>query len=49
MQAPNLNAITERFVKSVRDEALDHFLLFSQKQVSRIIFIGMLLDFLKDL
>ena len=35
--APNMNAFTERVIGSIRREALDHFLLFSQKQVQNII------------
>ncbi len=35
--APNMNAIAERFVGSIRREALDWFLLFNEKQVYRII------------
>ena len=35
--APNMNAHTERVIGSIRREALDHFLLFSEKQVRNII------------
>ncbi len=35
--APNMNVYVERLIGSVRREALDHFLLFSEKQVTRII------------
>jgi putative transposase len=35
--APNMNAYTERVIGSIRREALDHFLLFSVKQVRNII------------
>ncbi|MDC7226035.1 MAG: integrase core domain-containing protein [Spirochaetales bacterium] len=35
--APNMNAYTERFIGSIRREALNHFLLFSEKQVRKII------------
>lgn len=35
--APNMNAYTERLVGTVRREALDHFLLFSEKQVRKIV------------
>jgi putative transposase len=38
VEAPNMNSIAERFVKSIRNEALDNFLLFNHKQVSKIIF-----------
>ena len=37
LAAPNMNAYTERLMGSIRREALDHFLLFSEKQVRRII------------
>ena len=35
--APNMNAYMERLIGSVRREALDHFLLISEKQVKKII------------
>jgi transposase InsO family protein len=35
--APNMNVYVERLIGSVRREALDHFLLFSENQVTRII------------
>ena len=35
--APNMNAFTDRLMGSIRREALDHFLLLSEKQVTRII------------
>ncbi len=35
--APNMNAYVERLIGSVRREALDHFLLISEKQVKKII------------
>lgn len=35
--APNMNAFVERLIGTVRREALDHFLLFSKKQVKNII------------
>ena len=35
--APNMNAFTERLMGSIIREALDHFLLFSEKQVRKII------------
>jgi hypothetical protein len=37
IEAPNMNAIAERFVKSVRNEALDNFLLFNEKQIRNIL------------
>jgi putative transposase len=35
--APNMNAYVERLNGSIRREALDHFLLFSEKQIRKII------------
>ena len=35
--APNMNAFTERVVGSIRREALDHFLLLSERQVLKIV------------
>jgi putative transposase len=35
--APNMNAFVERLNGTIRREAFDHFLLFSEKQVRRII------------
>jgi putative transposase len=35
--SPNMNAFIERLTGSIRREALDHFLLFSEKQVRQII------------
>jgi putative transposase len=35
--APNMNAFVERLNGSIRREALDHFLLFSKKQVRKIV------------
>ncbi len=32
-----MNSIAERFVRSVRTEALDNFIILDQKQVSKII------------
>jgi transposase InsO family protein len=37
VQSPNLNAIAERFVGSVRREALDYYLIISEKQIMRIL------------
>ena len=35
--APNMNAYTERVNGSIRQEALDHFLLFSEKQIRKVL------------
>ena len=35
--APNMNAFTERLIGSIGREALDHFLLFSERQIRTII------------
>ena len=35
--APNMNAFTERVIGSIRREALDHFILISEKQIRNII------------
>ena len=37
VKAPNMNALAERFVGSVRREALDYYLLMSEKQISKIL------------
>lgn len=35
--SPNMNAYTERFVRSIRNECLDHFIIFSYKQLHNIV------------
>ena len=39
---PGMNSFTERVIGTIRREALDHFLLFSEKQVRNIVreFVG---------
>ncbi len=36
-EAPNMNAIAERFIRSIRQEALDYFLLIGERQIYSII------------
>jgi putative transposase len=36
-QAPRANAVCERFLGSVRWECLDHFLIFHEKQLHRLL------------
>ena len=36
-KSPNMNAYAERFVRSIRQEALDNFILFSTSQVKKIV------------
>jgi putative transposase len=37
VEAPNMNSIIERFLRSVRREALDNFLLIVRSQIERIL------------
>jgi len=37
IQAPNMNAIAERFVGSIRREALDYFILLHENQIKNIL------------
>jgi len=37
IKAPNMNAIAERFVGSIRRECLDNFILINEKQIKTII------------
>ena len=39
IQAPNMNAIAERFVGSIRREALDYVILFHENQIKNILFV----------
>ncbi len=36
-QAPNANACAERWIRSVREECLDHLLIFSQRSLHRVL------------
>jgi transposase InsO family protein len=36
-RTPRANAVCERFLRSVRRECLDHFLIFQEKQLSRLL------------
>ena len=37
IKAPNMNAIAERFVRSIRQECFDWFIIFSKKQIKNIL------------
>ena len=37
IRATNMNAHAGRFIKSIRQEAFDHFILFSKKQINKIV------------
>jgi len=37
VKAPNMNSIAERFVRSARNESLDNFIIFRQKQIVNIL------------
>ena len=36
-RSPNLNAHAERFVRSVREECLDHLILYSEEQLRYVL------------
>jgi transposase InsO family protein len=35
--APNANAYAERFIRSIREECLDHLLLFGERRLLRVL------------
>jgi transposase InsO family protein len=35
--SPNMNAFAERFVRSIRQECLDHFVIFTENQLRNIV------------
>ncbi len=37
VKSPNMNAIAERWISSIRNEMLDHFIIFNQKQLHNIL------------
>ena len=37
VKAPNMNSICERWISSVRNEILDYFIIFNQKQLYNIL------------
>ena len=37
VEAPNMNAIAEPFIGSIRREALDYFLIISEKQILNVL------------
>jgi transposase InsO family protein len=41
--SPDMNAYAERFVRSIRQECLDHFIIFTQTQLRRV--IGSYIDY----
>ena len=37
VQAPNANAYAERFVRSIREECLDHLILFGERRLLHVL------------
>jgi putative transposase len=37
LSSPNMNAITERFIGSIRREALNHYVILNKYQLKRIV------------